>query len=292
MTTAGPGGYRVTGQCSKALAADSHFNFLVTGPRPSCKSNSVPMIPYVISRSQDIRRRSEMEYSADDIAAAEIMQYLALSYASDILASPKWKFLLQSRWSMVKALYIIARYVPFVLITVDVYLNFTPNENPNKCRIMIIVYSGFFVLRTYALWNSNRTVLVGSLSTVLAIVVTSITLRFTTVVTSPGITGCYWTSRSVQYFMSFVLLFVFQLGLVSLTLIRVIQSWRSAKSKLHAVLVKHYIFYYACGLFFSALNVIMPVIFSVHILYHTRRVFILANLATRMHLDLWHIDRE
>ncbi|KAG2341869.1 hypothetical protein BDR05DRAFT_964945 [Suillus weaverae] len=95
--------------------------------------------------------------------------------------------------------------------------------------------------------------------------------------------------------MSFVLLFVFQLGLVSLTLIRVVQSWRSTKGHLHAVLVKHYIFYYACGLFLSVLNVLMPVIFSGSTYYtvlEDMQVFILANLATRMHLDLWHIDRD
>ncbi|KAG2341870.1 hypothetical protein BDR05DRAFT_964948 [Suillus weaverae] len=93
-----------------------------------------------------------MEYSTNDIAAARITQYLSYMYTMlatfwtyDYVCSlhEEWKFLLQSRWSKVKALYIIARYVPFVLITADVYLNFTPNENPSKCQIMIIIYSGF-----------------------------------------------------------------------------------------------------------------------------------------------------
>lgn len=38
------------------------------------------------------------------------------------------------------------------------------------------------------------------------------------------------------------------LGLVSLTLIHVIPRWRMAKGHLHAILVKHNMFYYACGL--------------------------------------------
>jgi hypothetical protein len=37
-------------------------------------------------------------------------------------------------------------------------------------------------------------------------------------------------------------------GLLCLTLIRAIQSWRSANSHLYTVLVKHNIFYYVCGL--------------------------------------------
>ncbi|KAG1737948.1 hypothetical protein EDB19DRAFT_917738 [Suillus lakei] len=64
----------------------------------------------------------------------------------------------------------------------------------------------------------------------------------------PGIIVYYWSSTDVQFFMPFLLLFIFQLGLVTLTLVRVVQGWWSAKGHLHAVLVKHNIFYYACGL--------------------------------------------
>lgn len=70
---------------------------------------------------------------------------------------------------------------------------------------------------------------------------------------------------NVRSFMLFILLFVFQLvyswGLgsnmrcltlspepLSLTLIRVTQSWRSAKGHLHVVLVNHNIFNSGCGL--------------------------------------------
>jgi len=38
------------------------------------------------------------------------------------------------------------------------------------------------------------------------------------------------------------------LGLMSLTLVHAIQSWRMGSGRLHAVLVKNNIFYYACGL--------------------------------------------
>ncbi|KAG1724370.1 hypothetical protein EDD22DRAFT_933673, partial [Suillus occidentalis] len=109
------------------------------------------------------------------------------------------------------------------------------------------------------------------LSTAFAMVATSVGIRFTNISTSyvtnnaipgiPGIPGCSWSSSGVLYFMSFIFLFVFQLGLVSLTIIRVILSWRSAKGHLHAVLVKHNMSYYACGLVFSAVNVLVPVLF-------------------------------
>ncbi|KAG2040878.1 hypothetical protein BDR03DRAFT_69406 [Suillus americanus] len=41
------------------------------------------------------------------------------------------------------------------------------------------------------------------------------------------------------------------------SLIRVIQSYRTAKGSLQAVLVKHNIFYYTCSLFLLAVNVLM-----------------------------------
>ncbi|KAG1816215.1 hypothetical protein EV424DRAFT_1348293 [Suillus variegatus] len=179
-----------------------------------------------------------------------------------------WEFLRRSRWTKVKVLYIITRYLPFFLIVMYLCLNLTPSENTNKCRILINIYSCFFALRTYALWNNNRIVLLGLLSTAFVMVVTSVGIRFTIIATSnitastiPGIQGCSWSPSGVLYLMLFIFLFVFQLGLVFLTLIHVIQSWRSSKGHLYAVLVKHNIFYYACGLLFSAINVIMPVLF-------------------------------
>ncbi|KAG1737982.1 hypothetical protein EDB19DRAFT_1829277 [Suillus lakei] len=261
----------------------------------------------------------QMEYSADDVEAARSLQLLALSVDGDILSRlvavyprpplnlliqtydyacslhEEWKFLHRSRWTKVKALYIITRYVPVFLITTDLLLNFTLNENLNvreldntlfeveipasvaldqsKSPVYHYTLCPFFsrhhepvselhperelqqmpdndqhLLRTNALWNNSRILLVATLSAVF--------IRFTAIATSqvttstiPGITSCHWSSQGVRFFMSFILLLVFQLGLVSLTLIRVIQSWRTAKSHLHAVLVKHNILYYACGLF-------------------------------------------
>ncbi|KAG2047209.1 hypothetical protein BDR06DRAFT_120193 [Suillus hirtellus] len=96
--------------------------------------------------------------------------------------------------------------------------------------------------------------------------------------------------------MPFLLLFMFALGLAFLTLIRVIQSWRTARSPLRAILVKHNMFYYACSLFLSAVNVLIPVLFSYVSAYYSvlehLQVLVLAILATRMHLDLWHSDQH
>ncbi|KAG2128050.1 uncharacterized protein EDB93DRAFT_1268741 [Suillus bovinus] len=227
----------------------------------------------------------------------------------------EWTFLLRSRWTKT-----------YVVLT------FFPNETPKECKIIINIYScfavisltcsecivpssrhkrapdpihpGFFVLRTYALWGNNRTVLVAMLSTLFVTIASFIGIWFTTIPTSqyftssnisgiPGIVGGYRTSSSAKLYLPFILLLVFQLALVSLTLIRAIQDWRSTRYPLHAALVKHNISYYACGLFFSTLNVFVPLAFpdsSYHSFLEDLEVFILAILATRMHLYLWQVN--
>ncbi|KAG1737967.1 hypothetical protein EDB19DRAFT_918193 [Suillus lakei] len=159
----------------------------------------------------------------------------------------------------------------------------------------------FFILRTYALWNNNRIVLVTMTLFLFAVISASIGILFAGNATSnvttsaiPGIPGCSQSLQDVPLFLSFLMLFVFQLVLISLTLIRVIQSWRLAKGHMHAVLVKHNIYYYGCGLLLSVANVLLLELLSDSIygsLLEYLQIFILAILATRMHLHLWHIDR-
>ncbi|KAG1728317.1 hypothetical protein EDB19DRAFT_162032 [Suillus lakei] len=282
-----------------------------------------------------------MEYSTDDITTGRNLQSLAYmctalvtfwTYDYACSLHEEWTFLLRSRWTKIKGLYIIARYAPFFPITVYLWLSLAPDVNHNKCQTLnnisacfaVIGFTCsecFFILRTYVLWNNNRIVLVSMMSFLFAIIVASIGISFTAnadsnITTSaiPSIPGCYWSSDSFLFFMPFVLLFVFALVLVILTLIRVIHSWRLAKGHLHAVLVKHNIFYYACGLLLSAVNVLLPILASNYIYYnlleqyvpptfvadsmtdlktciYSLQVFILAILATRMHLHLWHIDQ-
>ncbi|KAG1718996.1 hypothetical protein EDB19DRAFT_769038 [Suillus lakei] len=224
--------------------------------------------------------RMETKYSPDDIAAARSLQTYTYVYTSmaifwtyDCACSlqEEWTFLLQSRWTKVKGLYIATRVVPFLLLTGHLYLNFIPNENPDKCKILInvcavlsqisvICSECFFVLRTYALWSDNRFVPVAILIFFPASIIACVGVSFAATATAsymisaiPGITGC---CNSVDLYVPFLLLFVFELSLMSLTLIRAMQSWRMPTGRLYAVLVKSNIFYYMCGLFLSAVNVL------------------------------------
>ncbi|KAG2124602.1 hypothetical protein DEU56DRAFT_916955 [Suillus clintonianus] len=133
-----------------------------------------------------------------------------------------------------------------------------------------------------------------------AVIVASVGVLFTATANAPfetsatpGITGCYQSAGSDELFLPFVL-FALELGFISLTLVRAIQSWRTARNPLYDILLKHNILYYACGLFFSAVNVLTSLFlhYAYNAMLQDFQLIILAILATRMHLHLWHVDRH
>lgn len=263
----------------------------------------------------------ETKYSADAVAAAMSVQLSSYIYTS--MATfwtygyawsfhEEWTFLLLSRWTKVKCLYVIARYLPFLLFISHLYMNFTPDENPDKCLMLdnvcsslsllsILCSESFFVLRTYALCNNNRIVLAALLTAFLAAGIASVGLFFGLSGTVPfktspipGITGCYRPSGGIGFFVPFVLLSVLELGLISLTLVRALQTWRTTNTRLFTVLLKHNIFYYACGLFCSVVNILTSLLLhhAYNAMFQDFQFIILAILATHMHLYLWHMDRH
>ncbi|KAG2071260.1 hypothetical protein BDR04DRAFT_1117858 [Suillus decipiens] len=249
-----------------------------------------------------------MEYSSDDIAAARSLrfstfimfhQYIYVSMVT-FWSYDYWTFLLRSNWSKVKCLYIVARYLPFILLTTNLYMIFTPNETSGKCRMLANIDLGFFILRTFALWDNNKILLAVMVFTFSVFLIASFSIAFTTTVPTAyaasaisSIAGCYQSSTSSVLFVPFLLLTVFELALMVLTLICAIRSWRINSSRLYTALVNHNIFYYACGLLFSVMNIFTLLLFqySYRTILHDFQFIILAILATRMHLHLWQISR-
>ncbi|KAG1814149.1 hypothetical protein EV424DRAFT_1557424 [Suillus variegatus] len=242
----------------------------------------------------------------------------------------EWMFLHRSRWTKVKGLYILTRYVPFLLLITNLYTCLVPYNNPGKCRTWVNICSGFsiilgicsqsfFILRTCALWNNNRIVVVSMLLVSIAFVASSISISFAATATAPfatshipGIAGCYQVTSSVQLFIPFLLYFALALGLMALTLIRAIKSWQTTNGHLYVILLKHNISYYACGLLFSvtniftslllhvrksptclydrAVNIVMHIQYAYHAMLHDLQFIVLAILATSMHRHLWQMD--
>ncbi|KAG1845281.1 hypothetical protein DFJ58DRAFT_509499 [Suillus subalutaceus] len=147
----------------------------------------------------------DSKYSADTVAAARSLQIFTFIYTSmatfwiyDYVCSihEEGIFLLYSRLNRVKFLYVVTRYVPFLLFVAHLYLNFVPDETSNTCQIVnnicstfslisIVCSECFFILRTYALWNNNKVVLVAMLSTFAVVIVGSIVALFSATAAAP-----------------------------------------------------------------------------------------------------------
>ncbi|KAG2068171.1 hypothetical protein BDR04DRAFT_1158149 [Suillus decipiens] len=284
-----------------------------------------------------------MEYSSDDIAGARSLQFTTYIYVSiatvwayDYACSlhEEWTFLLRSEWSGVKCLYIVTRYLPFILLATNIYQYFAPNVTlvefqrldyiitglgvisvncsectsraPIKCDIRALEQQqnlarghAVRIFRESQIQSSPKLAIdAGSLNMYALPLLTSIPLAFntSTVVTSaiPGITGSYLSSSDIMLFVPYLLLSLLELGLMILTLIAAIQTWRMSSSCLQVVLVRHNIFYYMCGFLFSVTNVFMSLFlrYSYTGTLYAFQFIILAILATRMHLHLWLTSRR
>ncbi|KAG1899715.1 uncharacterized protein F5891DRAFT_980945 [Suillus fuscotomentosus] len=211
------------------------------------------------------------------ISSALMATFWTYDYACSL--HEEWTFLLRSHWTKVKGLYIVTRYLPFIMLAMNLCVSFTPNENPEirgvgsyKFRVqhaisrLLRLYLSylleicFFILRTYALWNKNRILLIAVLSTFFMRLARSRELW--------GATGVRPVIGSSYLFFSFAFSN---------------WNWRTNPSHLYVVLVNHNISYYACGFLFSVTNVFTSLLL---------KFIILAILATRMHLHLWQTDRH
>ncbi|KAG1738228.1 hypothetical protein EDB19DRAFT_2025439 [Suillus lakei] len=237
----------------------------------------------------------DSKYSPDAVAAARSLQIFAYIYT---LMATFWiydyacsireegKFLLCSRWSKVKFLYVVTRYVPFLLLAALSYVNLVPDETLDTCQFVTNVHLAlgtialvgsecFFILRTYVLWNSNKVVLTVMLSTSAvscmqyrsfamrtkyqAMTVGSAVVGFSATATAPfetssvtGSTGCYQSSDSGKLSVPFLLLVGFELMC--------------------------YIMRVVC--------------YTYRGMFQDFQIIIHVILATRMHLHLWHADRN
>ncbi|KAG1831159.1 hypothetical protein DFJ58DRAFT_918290 [Suillus subalutaceus] len=123
----------------------------------------------------------------------------------------KWTFLLRLRWTKVKGLYIIAPYVPFVLIIWPWPQMRTPRWSPDQ------IHPGFYILRNPCSPPFFQATIVLCIGLLLAAGATS------EVVTGiPETLGCSRSSYGIRLFLPSVLMFVFQLGLVYLTIILIL----------------------------------------------------------------------
>ncbi|KAG2114334.1 uncharacterized protein F5147DRAFT_650112 [Suillus discolor] len=204
----------------------------------------------------------------------------------------KWTFLLRSHWSKMKGLYIVTRYLPFIILAMDIYRGFTLNENADKCLVLDNAELGLnLVLVIFSKCISCSPILCPCSAPFSCInqtfigASTGLTFATTTPATYPtsaipGLTGCYQSSTTFRFFIPFLLFSMFDLGVL-------LSSRNPHAHTRHTQLADK-----------PKLTHIMHAVFCSWwrtYSHHCSSIFqfmILATLAMRMHLHLWQMNQH
>ncbi|KAG1745273.1 hypothetical protein EDB19DRAFT_2023735 [Suillus lakei] len=214
-------------------------------------------------------------------------------------------------------LYLVCRYLPFVLLAANTYQVLQPALPLSLCStyfeinswlegITLVAAECMFILRTYAIWGRSRRILIILLCSFVAILIpvfyimtsfgNSVQLSEPPI---PNITSCYNFGESRIIVAAYILLIVGEFEIMFFTLYRSIKHYKSLANENHllSILIQHNIFYFICGLVFSLLVILtiglLPCVYGdmTSKRYQSLQVTVHALLVTRMHLELWKSDR-
>ncbi|KIJ12978.1 hypothetical protein PAXINDRAFT_14193 [Paxillus involutus ATCC 200175] len=215
-------------------------------------------------------------------------------------------------WSIGKNLFMLTRYIPFIILPLTLCSSFAANLDVHICETLLYIFAiletaavtlseVIFGLRAYAMWNRSRAVLViyCCVAIVYVAVVVFILQSFLPSVTfaeSPiaMIAGCYKTSGSSVVFAGFVVIILTEAVTTTLTLYRAFRHFRHTPNALIQNMTRDGVFY--CVTMFSMSVANLLIIFLVPMEYADMltvyQTVMHTMLATRMQLHLRKVDQH
>jgi len=221
-------------------------------------------------------------------------------------------FLRDSKWSIVKILYLVCRYLmfPFVITNTFEYLQLGLTLEECRSYFLFAWFAGatvifcaelMFLVRAYALWHQSRAALIIIIVNFTAFLIPMIVILVlldsaVTIVSVSGITSCNDVSQSRVLVWAYVCLVIGEAEILLSTVYQTVRYYREVggKNRLLGILVQHNIFYF-CFSLASSVGVVSTMYFITD-----RYGFLLADLqaimhailVTRMHRSLWNSDRK
>ncbi|KAG2039405.1 hypothetical protein BDR03DRAFT_219130 [Suillus americanus] len=217
-------------------------------------------------------------------------------------------YLLGSRMTLAKGLFLGCRYTTFVICAMHARMSLSPSvegcpglaeSNILLLGIVLLCAECIFVLRTYALWNCDRRVRIALLvlylaffcGTMILVLACGLQLK-TTKFTS----GCYSDSSipADLIIAPYILLLLLEIEVVGLTFYRMIRYYRATRCRLLTLMAQYNVGYILAGLLFTIVNIVTicfvpgdygPVL-------EASQIIAQGLLATRMQLDLWRLNRH
>ncbi|KAG1807842.1 uncharacterized protein BJ212DRAFT_1590304 [Suillus subaureus] len=217
-------------------------------------------------------------------------------------------YLLGSRMTLAKGLFLGCRYTPFVICAMHARTVLSPSiegcpvlveGNILLLVIVLLCAECIFVLRTYALWNCDRRVrialsvlylalLCGTIILVLACGLQLKMLKFAA--------GCYSGSSIPTNLIlaPYIILLLLETEVVGLTFYRMIRYYRATRCRLLTLIAQYNVGYILAGLLFTLINIVticfVPGAYGP--ILEASQIIAQGLLATRMQLDLWTLNHD
>ncbi|KAG2122776.1 hypothetical protein DEU56DRAFT_917672 [Suillus clintonianus] len=223
-------------------------------------------------------------------------------------------FIARSSWRIVKYLYLVCRYVPFIYLAVVLIRTLENYPSLDMCQtyyslnsylgtVIILSAESIFFVRTYAIWDRSKRVLwvfiISVIFLLTPIVAILVKYNSSTTVTSSiaiGISGCSKTGETTAVLFVYVLMVIAELEILCLTLYRAIGNCRREHGRANVlkVLVQHNVFYFLCGVVSSLVLIVAIAILpaSYSDLASSIQITAHAALVTRMHRALWRYNEN
>ncbi|KAG2359836.1 hypothetical protein BDR07DRAFT_188213 [Suillus spraguei] len=218
-------------------------------------------------------------------------------------------YLLRSRMTLAKGLFLGCRYTPFVICALHIRMTLSPDVEAcpwlaeiNMLFLVIILLCAeyIFVIRTYALWNCDRRVRIALLvmyliffcGTVILVVEYGLQLKMANFTPS-----CYSSTPISAHFiiLPYIVLLLLEIEIVGLTFYRMIRFYRATQGcRLLTLMSQYSMGYILAGLLFTVVNIaticFVPGYYGPAL--EVSQIVAQGLLATRMQLDLWKLSRH
>ncbi|PFH48723.1 hypothetical protein AMATHDRAFT_64736 [Amanita thiersii Skay4041] len=210
----------------------------------------------------------------DAIRYCEVAAATVLFFDYFLTLDSEVTFIWQPDWGIVKALFLLMRYVPFVDVTFRLYHHAIPSTTrwgcllsgqvvPASITIGLASTEYLLAIRTWGLWRKHRvagivifTLATGCLITILVLIVEY--LRSVKFDRSPSLLEAPCAITAVdKMFIVYAILFLFELALLFATLIAGIDLCSFGTSRFIRVVIRDGVFYYIYLGALSAANVIL-----------------------------------
>jgi len=215
-------------------------------------------------------------------------------------------------WSVGKALFVLTRYIPFIIIPLTLCSTFAANLDVRICQTLLYIIAILetvaiafsevtFGLRAYAMWNRNKAVLVVYCCVAIAYVAVEV---FVLQSVLPSVTfgeppiaiipGCYETGGSSIDFVTFVVIMAAEAVTTTLTVYRAYRHFRHTPNALVQNMTRDGVFYCVTMFSMSIINALFTLLLPIQYtnILDTYQAIMHTVLATRMQLHLRKVDQH